>query len=82
MFTAGNIKWTLGQPPAYLASKPEVLGHFQTKHEVKAALKAPRLAEVLVVESVPLNVQLPIFRTDTVESREILDSKSARCCVA
>lgn len=29
MFTAGNIKWTLGKPPAYLASKSEVLGHFQ-----------------------------------------------------
>jgi hypothetical protein len=29
MFTAGNIKWTLRQPPAYLASKGEVLGHFQ-----------------------------------------------------
>lgn len=29
MFTAGNIKWTLGEPPAYLASKPEVLSHFQ-----------------------------------------------------
>lgn len=29
MFTAGNIKWTLGQPPQYLASKDEVLGHFQ-----------------------------------------------------
>ena len=29
MFTAGNIKWTLQQPPAYLASKGEVLGHFQ-----------------------------------------------------
>jgi hypothetical protein len=29
MFTAGNIKWTLGKDPSYLASKGEVLGHFE-----------------------------------------------------
>ena len=29
MFTAGNIKWTLGQDPSYLATKGEVLDHFQ-----------------------------------------------------
>lgn len=29
MFTAGNIKWTGNQPPAYLSSKGEVLDHFQ-----------------------------------------------------
>ena len=29
MFTAGNIKWTLGQPRSYLATKGEVLDHFQ-----------------------------------------------------
>ncbi|EHB50460.1 FAD dependent oxidoreductase [Mycolicibacterium rhodesiae JS60] len=29
MFTAGNIGWTLGQDPAYLATKTEVLDHFQ-----------------------------------------------------
>ncbi|MDG5486956.1 MULTISPECIES: FAD-dependent oxidoreductase [Mycolicibacterium] len=29
MFTAGNIKWTLGQKPSYLATKGEVLGHFE-----------------------------------------------------
>jgi hypothetical protein len=29
MFTAGNIKWTLGEEPAHLASKGEVLDHFQ-----------------------------------------------------
>ena len=34
MFTAGNIKWTLGRPPAYLASKGEVLSHFQHCLEV------------------------------------------------
>src|ERR1700759_4224927 len=28
MFTAGNIKWTLGQEPSYLARKGEVLDHF------------------------------------------------------
>src|ERR1700732_4959510 len=29
MFTAGNIEWTLGQDRAYLATKGEVLDHFQ-----------------------------------------------------
>ncbi|MDT5130292.1 MAG: hypothetical protein QOH54_5936, partial [Mycobacterium sp.] len=29
MFTAGNIKWTLGENPSYLATKGEVLGHFE-----------------------------------------------------
>ena len=29
MFTAGNIKWTLGQDPSYLATKGEVLDHFE-----------------------------------------------------
>jgi hypothetical protein len=29
MFTAGNIKWTLGQDRSYLATKTEVLDHFQ-----------------------------------------------------
>lgn len=29
MFTAGNIPWTLGQPPAHLATRREVLAHFQ-----------------------------------------------------
>ncbi|HEX5144737.1 MAG TPA: potassium transporter [Mycobacterium sp.] len=29
MFTAGNIGWTLGQKPSHLASKDEVLGHFE-----------------------------------------------------
>ncbi|WP_124712589.1 potassium transporter [Mycolicibacterium nivoides] len=28
MFTAGDIKWTLGREPSYLATKPEVLDHF------------------------------------------------------
>ncbi|KLI04368.1 potassium transporter [Mycolicibacterium conceptionense] len=28
MFTAGNIKWTLGREPSYLATKSEVLDHF------------------------------------------------------
>ncbi|MGW5152564.1 NAD(P)-binding protein [Rhodococcus koreensis] len=28
LFTAGNIKWTLGQDRTYLATKDEVLGHF------------------------------------------------------
>lgn len=28
MFTAGNIKWTLGKDPSYLATKSEVLDHF------------------------------------------------------
>lgn len=28
MFTAGNIAWTLGRKPSYLASKDEVLDHF------------------------------------------------------
>src|ERR1700742_965830 len=29
MFTAGNIEWTLGKDRAYLATKGEVLDHFQ-----------------------------------------------------
>lgn len=29
MFTAGNIGWTLGREPSYLATKDEVLGHFR-----------------------------------------------------
>jgi len=29
MFTAGNIKWTLGRDRSYLATKEEVLGHFE-----------------------------------------------------
>jgi hypothetical protein len=29
MFTAGNIAWTLGREPSYLADKNEVLGHLQ-----------------------------------------------------
>jgi thioredoxin reductase len=29
MFTAGNIKWTLGKDPGYLATKGEVLDHFE-----------------------------------------------------
>lgn len=28
LFTAGNIKWTLGRERSYLAAKPEVLDHF------------------------------------------------------
>lgn len=36
MFTAGNIEWTLGREPSYLATKDEVLGHFQhCLHEIK-----------------------------------------------
>ncbi len=27
IFTAGNVKWTLGEPPSHLATKPEVLAH-------------------------------------------------------
>jgi thioredoxin reductase len=29
LFTAGNIGWTLGQDQSYLATKPEVLDHFE-----------------------------------------------------
>jgi thioredoxin reductase len=29
LFTAGNIGWTLGQDPSYLATKGEVLDHFE-----------------------------------------------------
>jgi cation diffusion facilitator CzcD-associated flavoprotein CzcO len=29
MFTAGNIEWTLGRDRSYLATKGEVLDHFQ-----------------------------------------------------
>ena len=29
MFTAGNIKWTLGKDRSYLATKGEVLDHFE-----------------------------------------------------
>ena len=28
MFTAGNIAWTIGREPSYLATKTEVLDHF------------------------------------------------------
>ncbi|HSV39855.1 MAG TPA: SidA/IucD/PvdA family monooxygenase [Nocardioidaceae bacterium] len=28
IFTAGNIKWTLGAEPSHLATKPEILDHF------------------------------------------------------
>ncbi|MFD4369733.1 FAD-dependent oxidoreductase [Rhodococcus sp. NPDC058521] len=34
LFTAGNIKWTLGQDRAYLATKSEVLAHFEHCLEV------------------------------------------------
>jgi len=34
MFTAGNIEWTLGQDPSYLATKGEVLDHFEHCVEV------------------------------------------------
>lgn len=34
MFTAGNIPWTLGKEPSYLATKSEVLDHFQHCVEV------------------------------------------------
>lgn len=29
MFTAGNIPWAINKPPAYLATKDEVLAHFE-----------------------------------------------------
>ena len=29
MFTAGNVKWTLGRDRSYLATKGEVLDHFE-----------------------------------------------------
>ena len=29
MFTAGNIEWTLGREPSYLATKAEVLDHLR-----------------------------------------------------
>ena len=29
LFTAGNIKWTLGKERSYLATKPEILDHLQ-----------------------------------------------------
>jgi Pyridine nucleotide-disulphide oxidoreductase len=34
MFTAGNIEWTLGKEPSYLATKGEVLDHFEHCLEV------------------------------------------------
>nr|WP_243654983.1 potassium transporter [Nocardia alba] len=34
LFTAGNIKWTLGQDRSYLATKDEVLAHFEHCLEV------------------------------------------------
>lgn len=34
MFTAGNIKWTLDRDPGYLATKDEVLDHFEHCLEV------------------------------------------------
>lgn len=34
MFTAGDIAWTLGQRPSYLATRDEVMGHLQHCFEV------------------------------------------------
>ncbi|KAB7751147.1 FAD-dependent oxidoreductase [Mycolicibacterium mucogenicum] len=36
LFTAGNIKWTLGRERGYLASKPEILDHLQHCMDVVA----------------------------------------------
>lgn len=44
-FTAGNVKWTFGMPPQHLATKPEVLDHFQ--HCVDEVGKRVRLTELL-----------------------------------
>jgi pyridine nucleotide-disulfide oxidoreductase len=44
MFTAGNIKWTLGRDPGYLATKDEVLDHFQhCLNEVKRRVQVREL---------------------------------------
>jgi thioredoxin reductase len=40
MFTAGNIPWTLGREPSYLADKEEVLGHLQhCLEEIRARVR-------------------------------------------
>ncbi len=43
MFTAGNIKWTLGQDRSHLATKGEVLDHFQ--HCLKVIKQRVRVDE-------------------------------------
>ncbi len=43
IFTAGNVKWTLGAAPGHLASKPEVLDHLQ--HCLEVARKRVDLEE-------------------------------------
>jgi hypothetical protein len=44
MFTAGNIKWTLGQDRSYLATKNEVLDHFEyCLNVIKARVRVDEL---------------------------------------
>jgi cation diffusion facilitator CzcD-associated flavoprotein CzcO len=42
LFTAGNIEWTLGQDPSYLATKGEALDHFETLPQRDQAASAGR----------------------------------------
>lgn len=44
-FTAGDVRWTLGQPPEHLATKTEVLDHL--RHCVDEAAKAVQVTELL-----------------------------------
>jgi hypothetical protein len=43
-FTAGNVKWTLGEPPEHLSSKTEVLDHL--RHCLDEAEKAVEVTEL------------------------------------
>ena len=52
LFTAGNIKWTLGQDPSHLATKGEVLDHFEHCLNVLQAAGAGR-GVLRVVDGVP-----------------------------
>jgi len=44
IFTAGNVKWTLGREPSHLATKPEVLDHLQ--HCLDVAKKRVEVEEL------------------------------------
>jgi hypothetical protein len=51
-FTTGDVKWTLGEKPSHLASKTEVLDHFQ--HCVNEARKGVGVTELLGHEMVEI----------------------------
>ncbi len=60
MFTAGNLPWTLGAPPHYLASKTEILAHF---------------AQCLALLRERLNL-VEVFEYEYLDHREVSDNGS------